>query len=435
MSKFASDYIDVAERLAMFFHAYPDGSLQPADLRESVRVVEVVPSTFLLYVALADRNPDDPRPGVWIPWEPYPGKTTFMRDSEAMNAETSAWGRAVMGAPTKRPVASAQEVAARCGDRAGRATEEFAQQLRGEESADAKEELRQVLEELGTDPREAVKKFRAAFGDDLKTTNDAVATGVRRCDTQARQLADGPNSYFRCAVWRELAPHGAQSLGKGDGVMLIGKIQSRSWGNQTGERRIDLAVKAEHVGPSLRASSWNPGPPSGSRRIAAHVCFDHRPEPPQQAPFSFDGCEKPARHGVLGLRPLRRWRPVKPRHCLVAVCGLPAYAKSLCEKHYNRERNDASERSRPRAQTIEEHFAAHVKLSGGYWIWTGESVPTLLIRAERTSVSARKWAFERVYGPIGRGRLSAACGEPLCVDPDHATLFRATAERRGREGG
>jgi len=45
--------------------------------------------------------------------EPVPGKTNFTRDSELMNAETSAWGRALIAvgaADAKRGIASANEV-------------------------------------------------------------------------------------------------------------------------------------------------------------------------------------------------------------------------------------------------------------------------------------------------------------------------------------
>ena len=57
-------------------------------------------------------SPDDPRPGHGTAWEPVPGPTKFTRDSEIQNAETAAWGRAivaVLAADTKK-IASRQEV-------------------------------------------------------------------------------------------------------------------------------------------------------------------------------------------------------------------------------------------------------------------------------------------------------------------------------------
>lgn len=113
MSGFADDYVDVAERIAIFREKYPEGCLQPFDPSDPIKIVSVGDKTFIQYVACAYRSADDERPGVGVAWEPFPGRTSFTRDSEAMVAETSAWGRAIvaaLAADTKRGVASAQEV-------------------------------------------------------------------------------------------------------------------------------------------------------------------------------------------------------------------------------------------------------------------------------------------------------------------------------------
>lgn len=112
-SGFARDYIDVATRIAEFRRQYPTGSLRPVNPEQPIRVVTIGDKTFLEYVAAAYRTPEDTCPGVGISWEPFPGKTPFTRDSEAANAETSAWGRAIvaaLAADTKHGVASLDEV-------------------------------------------------------------------------------------------------------------------------------------------------------------------------------------------------------------------------------------------------------------------------------------------------------------------------------------
>lgn len=109
------DYIDVATRIAEFRAKYPNGSLQPANADEPVKIISIGDKTYLQYVAAAYRTPDDPRPGIGIAWEVFPGRTPFTRDSEAMVCETSAWGRAivaVLAADTKKGIASADEVKA-----------------------------------------------------------------------------------------------------------------------------------------------------------------------------------------------------------------------------------------------------------------------------------------------------------------------------------
>ena len=109
MSGKPEGYIDVAERIVEFRDAFPNGSLQRVDLQ----FIDFAGKSWVVYTAAAFRTPDDERPGHGTAWEPVPGPTAFTRDSELQNAETSAWGRAlvaVLAADTKRGVASANEV-------------------------------------------------------------------------------------------------------------------------------------------------------------------------------------------------------------------------------------------------------------------------------------------------------------------------------------
>jgi hypothetical protein len=105
------DYVEVPERIAQFREKHPDGSLQ-----SEVLAYPTESYPFVVVKAYAYREPNDPRPGVGHAAELYPGRTPYTKDSELMNAETSAWGRAlvaVLAADTKRGIASANEVQAR----------------------------------------------------------------------------------------------------------------------------------------------------------------------------------------------------------------------------------------------------------------------------------------------------------------------------------
>jgi hypothetical protein len=107
--QFALDYIDVATRIVEFRTKFPEGSLQQV----SLDFREVNGGWWVIYTAAAYRTQDDARPGMGTAWEPIPGRTNFTRDSEVQNAETAAWGRAIvaaMAADTKRGIASAEEV-------------------------------------------------------------------------------------------------------------------------------------------------------------------------------------------------------------------------------------------------------------------------------------------------------------------------------------
>lgn len=99
-----SGYIEVKDRIIAFYEKHPEGSLQSeiVEFGENIVVVK----------AYAYRTPDDPRPGIGHSQMPMPGKTSFTRDSEVENAETSAWGRAIaaLGFEVKRAVATADEI-------------------------------------------------------------------------------------------------------------------------------------------------------------------------------------------------------------------------------------------------------------------------------------------------------------------------------------
>ncbi len=110
-----ADYVDVAERIRTFRELYPEGSLQPYNPARPFEIVEIGGQTFVTYTAVAYRRPDDELPGIAIAWEPFPGKTPYTRDSELQNAETAAWGRAIvaaLAADTKK-IATVDEVRAR----------------------------------------------------------------------------------------------------------------------------------------------------------------------------------------------------------------------------------------------------------------------------------------------------------------------------------
>jgi hypothetical protein len=103
------DYIDVATRIIEFREKFPEGSLQQVDLK----FIDFAGKSWVVYTAAAYRSPEDTRPGIGTAWEPVPGPTKFTRDSEVQNAETAAWGRAMVAAlavDTRKGIASSEEV-------------------------------------------------------------------------------------------------------------------------------------------------------------------------------------------------------------------------------------------------------------------------------------------------------------------------------------
>ncbi len=103
------DYVEVKDRIKMFYTAFPDGALV-TDRAELWMDQEETPRVVVK--ALAYRTPDDPHPGVGWSWLELPGKTSYTRGSELENAETSAWGRAIgsLGIALDKSIASADEI-------------------------------------------------------------------------------------------------------------------------------------------------------------------------------------------------------------------------------------------------------------------------------------------------------------------------------------
>lgn len=101
------DYVEVSERVRDLFAKHPDASL-----RGTYEVVSLASGDRIIYRAECFRTPDDPSPGVGTAWEDVPGKTPYTKGSELQNAETSAWGRAIVavGASESKRIASADEI-------------------------------------------------------------------------------------------------------------------------------------------------------------------------------------------------------------------------------------------------------------------------------------------------------------------------------------
>lgn len=103
-------YIDVPTRLNRALVDHPH--LRVVESRPEV--VTIGDRAFISVTVTVYLEPADPRPVMATAWEPFPGRTNFTRDSEMMNASTSALGRALgfLGYGLQS-IASREEVEAR----------------------------------------------------------------------------------------------------------------------------------------------------------------------------------------------------------------------------------------------------------------------------------------------------------------------------------
>lgn len=145
-------YVEVSVRWARFRERFPDAYMTS----------EIVPSPadgFIVVKAYVYTSKEDERPSTGLAWEPVPGKTPFTRDSELMNAETSAWGRALVahGEHAKdEEIASANEVRLR--EHSDVVTKREFNDIKRDWFKDRKDELE------GMDTKEAWGKFCASCG-------------------------------------------------------------------------------------------------------------------------------------------------------------------------------------------------------------------------------------------------------------------------------
>jgi single-strand DNA-binding protein len=82
--------------------------------------------------------------------------------------------------------------------------------------------------------------------------NFRVASTPRRFDSQSNQWVDGEALFLTCNVWRQAAENVANSLTKGERVIVTGRLRQRSYETREGEKRTVFEVEVDEVGPSLR---------------------------------------------------------------------------------------------------------------------------------------------------------------------------------------
>ena len=92
---------------------------------------------------------------------------------------------------------------------------------------------------------------------ELRFTNTGTpVTNLRVAVTQRIQQdgewRDGETSFFKVNVWRGQAEHLADSLSKGDRVMVTGRLRQRTWETPEGEKRSVAEIEADEVGASLK---------------------------------------------------------------------------------------------------------------------------------------------------------------------------------------
>ncbi len=82
-----------------------------------------------------------------------------------------------------------------------------------------------------------------------------VASTPRTFDRQSNDWKDGDTLFLRCSVWRQAAENVAESLTKGQRVIVQGRLKQRSFETKEGEKRTVVELDVDEVGPSLRSAT------------------------------------------------------------------------------------------------------------------------------------------------------------------------------------
>jgi single-strand DNA-binding protein len=63
---------------------------------------------------------------------------------------------------------------------------------------------------------------------------------------------DGDPTFLRCNIWRQAAENVAESFQRGDRVIVVGKLQQRSFETKEGEKRSTMELQVDEIGPSVK---------------------------------------------------------------------------------------------------------------------------------------------------------------------------------------
>ena len=117
--------------------------------------------------------------------------------------------------------------------------------------------------------------------------NFRIASTPRQFDKQTNEWKDGDALFLSCSVWRQMAENVAESLVKGDRVIIQGRLKQRSYETNEGEKRTVYEVDVDEVGPSLKFRFVQHGA-KASRSASAGSDGDQwqsPPSSPDEPPF------------------------------------------------------------------------------------------------------------------------------------------------------
>lgn len=82
--------------------------------------------------------------------------------------------------------------------------------------------------------------------------NFTVVSTPRTFNKQENQWKDGEPLFIRASAWRDLAENVAETLKRGDRVIIEGELKARTFTTKEGENRTVFELDVREIGPSLK---------------------------------------------------------------------------------------------------------------------------------------------------------------------------------------
>lgn len=140
---------------------------------------------------------------------------------------------------------------------------------------------------LGADPE---LKFGATGIAILKAR---VVTSGRKKDEESGKWIDVDTTWWTVTAFRQLAENAAETLRKGDEVIIVGKVKQRQYETPEGEKRSVTEVTADWIGPNLKKVSGNL---NRVQRVAApgegRAAYDAAKQQLEQDPWAMPASEE-----------------------------------------------------------------------------------------------------------------------------------------------
>lgn len=91
----------------------------------------------------------------------------------------------------------------------------------------------------------------------VAVANLRIANTPRKFDKDTNQWVDLKDQtlFMSCSIWRQAAENVAESLRRGDRVVVIGRLRQRSYETREGEKRTVVELEADEVAVSLKFNS------------------------------------------------------------------------------------------------------------------------------------------------------------------------------------